>query len=111
MGSPRFLIDPEGWEALSTTPKQGGGTEGNFILNENSDTIKGRPYSVTNQVNAEDYFFGDFAQVLMGEWGGLEINVDPYTHSLKGKTRFVMFKTVDLGVRHPGAFCYCNDGA
>jgi HK97 family phage major capsid protein len=108
-GSPRWLIESNGWEALCTTPKQTSGVEGNFILNDN-DMIAGRPYLLSNQVNAEEYFFGDFSQLLMGEWGGLEINVDPYTHSLKGKIRYITFKTVDLAVRHPECFGHAHDG-
>ena len=107
-GNPVWLIEANGWEALSTTPKQGSGVEGNFILN--NETIVGRPYIMSNQVTDEQYFFGDFSQVLMGEWGGLEINVDPYTSSLKGKIRYITFKTVDVAVRHPEAFCHGHDG-
>lgn len=110
MGTPRFLIEAEGWEALSTTPKQGSGVEGNFILGDN-DRIKGYPYTMSNQLTAEDYFFGNFSDMLIGEWGGLEVDVDPYTHSLKGKVRYVTFKTCDVAVRHPESFCHANDGA
>jgi HK97 family phage major capsid protein/HK97 family phage prohead protease len=109
MGNPVWLIEANGWEALSTTPKQGSGVEGNFILGDN-DRIKGYPYIMSNQVTDEHYFFGDFSQVLIGEWGGLEINVDPYTHSLKGKIRYITFKTVDVAVRYPTAFCHAHDG-
>jgi HK97 family phage major capsid protein/HK97 family phage prohead protease len=109
MGSPTWLLDANGWEALSTTPKQGSGVEGNFILGDN-DRIKGYPYIQSQQVTAEHYFFGDFSQLLVGEWGGLEINVDPYTHSLKGKVRYVTFKTCDVAVRQPKAFCHAHDG-
>jgi HK97 family phage major capsid protein/HK97 family phage prohead protease len=109
LGTPMWLIEANGWEALSTTPKQGNGVEGNFILGDN-ERIKGYPYIMSNQVTNEHYFFGDFSQVLIGEWGGLEINVDPYTHSLKGKIRYVTFKTVDVAVRQPTAFCHAHDG-
>lgn len=109
MGSLRWMISPAGWEALMTTPKQGSGVEGNFILGDNG-RIAGYDYNVSNQVTAEEYFFGDFSQVLLGEWGGLEINVDPYTHSLKGQIRYITFKTCDVAVRQPGAFCYAHDG-
>ena len=108
-GMPRWLIEANGWGALSTTPKQPSGNEGNFILGDN-DRIKGYEYVMSNQVRPEEYFFGDFSQVLIGEWGGLEINVDPYTHSLKGKVRYVTFKTADVAVRHPEAFCYAHNG-
>jgi HK97 family phage major capsid protein/HK97 family phage prohead protease len=106
-GSPMWLIEANGWEALTTTPRQASGVEGNFILS--NERIVAHPYIMSNQVADEDYFFGDFSQVLVGEWGGLEINVDPYTHSLKGKVRYVTFKTVDVAVRHPQCFCYAND--
>jgi HK97 family phage major capsid protein/HK97 family phage prohead protease len=105
----RWIIEANGWEALSTTPKQGSGVEGNFILGEN-ERIKGYPYTMSNQVTDEQYFFGDWSQVLVGEWGGLEVNVDPYTHSLRGRIRFVTFKTVDVAVRQPTAFCHAHDG-
>lgn len=109
MGNLQFIIEANGWEALSTTAKQATGAEGNFILGDN-DRIKGYPYTLSNQVTAQDYFFGNFSDMLIGEWGGLELNVDPYTHSLKGKVRFVTFKTCDVAVRHPESFCLANDG-
>lgn len=109
VGNCSWLISPAGWEDLCTTPKQGSGVEGNFILGDNGK-IAGYDWQVSNQVTAEEYFFGDFSQVLLGEWGGLEINVDPYTSSLKGKIRYITFKTVDVAVRQPTAFCYSHDG-
>jgi HK97 family phage major capsid protein len=109
VGNCSWLISPAGWEDLKTTPKQGSGVEGNFILGE-SGLIAGYNWQVSNQVTAEEYFFGDFSQVLLGEWGGLEINVDPYTSSLKGRIRYITFKTVDVAVRQPTAFCYSHDG-
>lgn len=105
----RWMIEANGWEALSVTPKQGSGVEGNFILGDN-DRIKGYAYTMSNQVTDEHYFFGDWSQLLCGEWGGLEINVDPYTHSLKGKIRYITFKTVDIAVRQPTAFVHAHDG-
>lgn len=108
-GTPTWIIEANGWEALSTTPKQGSGVEGNFILGDN-DRIKGYPYVMSNQVTNEEYFFGDFSQMLLGEWGGLEINVDPYTKALSGTVRYVMFKTCDVACRQPTAFCYAHDG-
>jgi len=106
-GSPVWIIEALGWEDAMTTPRQASGVEGNFILN--NDRIVGYPYIMSNQVTDEDWFFGDFSQVLIGEWGGLEINVDPYTHSLKGKIRYVTFKTVDIALRHGEHFALGND--
>jgi len=106
MGSLAYIIDPAGWEDAMTTSKDTG--SGQFLMSE-SGTINGYRSLVSTQVTAEDWFFGNWADVLVGEWGGLEINVDPYTHSLKGKVRFITFKTVDVAVRHPTSFIHCND--
>lgn len=105
-----WLINAAMWGGLMATPKQSSGVEGNFILDVGTSTMVGHPYIVSEQVNDGDVILGDFSQVLMGEWGGLELNVDPYTHSLKGRIRYVTFKTVDVAVRHPEAFCIGNDG-
>ncbi len=108
MGGASWIFAADGWEALSTTPKQGSGVEGNFILGD-SGNVAGYGYNMSNQVTAGDYFFGFWSQLIMGEWGGLEVNVDPYTHSLKGRIRFVTFKTCDIAVRHAESFSLGND--
>lgn len=107
LGSLAYIIDPEGWDDAMTTEKATGTAK--FIMDE-SNRINGYGAHVTNQVTAEDWFFGNFSDILIGEWGGMELNVDPYTHSLKGKVRFITFKTADVVVRHPTSFCHCNDG-
>lgn len=104
-----WIIEANGWEALSTTAKQGSGVEGNFILNDNG-MIAGYPHVVSNQVTSEEYFFGDWTQAVVGEWGGLELNVDPYTNSLKGRIRYIAFKSCDVGVKQPTAFVHAHDG-
>ncbi len=105
-GSLGFIIDPSGWAGAMTTEKASGTAQ--FVMSEGGN-ISGYGSTVSNQVTADDWFFGNWADLLIGQWGGLELNVDPYTHSLKGKTRFVMFQTVDTAVRHPVSFCYSKD--
>lgn len=105
VGNAKFIISPATWAYLSVTPKQASGVEGNFILKEDM-RIAGFEAMWSQQFDASDICFGDFSQVLIGEWGGIELNVDPYTHSLKGKTRFVIFKTCDIAIRHPQAFSF-----
>ena len=101
-----YIGSPDFWESMITTGKQASGVEGNFI--SNGETILGRNFLISSQLAADDFVLGDFSQVLVGEWGGIELNVDPYTHSLKGKTRYVIFKTCDLAIRHPEAFSFHN---
>ena len=105
---PYWLFEANGWEALSTTPKQASGVEGNFVLN--GENVVGSPYIMSNQVEANQYFFGNFSQAILGEWGGLDLIVDETTHSTRGRVRFVMFKTADVAIRHPEAFVHGGQG-
>jgi Phage capsid family len=64
---------------------------------------------VSNQIKAGNLFFGDFGQVIIGEWGILDILVDPYSGSTTGTVKVVAFQSVDVGVRQPGAFSFSSN--
>lgn len=92
---------------LKTTPKFGTGTEATIW--EQGGTVNGYATEVTNQLNDRDVFFGNFNDLLVGMWGGIEINVDPYTHSTKGRIRIVTFQDVDFALRRVESFCLGRD--
>lgn len=49
---------------------------------------------------------GDFSQMILGIWGGgVDILVDPYTDSDRGRVRITAFMDLDIALRHPEAFC------
>lgn len=48
--------------------------------------------------------FGNFADLIIGEWSGVDITVDPYTNSSSGTVRVVALQDVDVKVRHAGSF-------
>lgn len=56
------------------------------------------------QVPTGDIIFGDWSQVIIGEWGILELAVNPYADFTKGIIGVRAFQTVDVGVRQAGAF-------
>lgn len=53
--------------------------------------------------------FGDWSQLLIGQWGGLDVLVDPYTASSAGSVRVVAFADVDVAIRQNAAFAYIKD--
>jgi hypothetical protein len=61
---------------------------------------------VSNQVAAGDAYFGNFADLLIGMWGGLDILVDPYTASTTGTVRIVAMQSCDVAVRNAVSFCF-----
>jgi len=93
--------------ALKTTEKASGTAQ--FVY-ENGGTVNGYRAITSNQVTAGDVFLGDFSQLLVGMFGGLDLVVDPYTNSTSGTVRVVALQSVDCAVRHAQAFCVSNDG-
>lgn len=72
---------------------------------EPGNTINGYSVDVTNQINDGEVLFGNWSDLICGMWGGLDLTVDPYTHSQKGRVRIVAFEDVDFAVRHVESFC------
>jgi HK97 family phage major capsid protein/HK97 family phage prohead protease len=80
------------------------GTNGAPIW-EQGNTVNGYRTEVTNQIQAGDLFFGNFADLIIGLWGGLDLTVDPYSLSKSGGTRLVVFQDVDMVTRRVESFC------
>jgi HK97 family phage major capsid protein/HK97 family phage prohead protease len=71
---------------------------------EQGNTVNGYNALTTNQVATGDVFFGNFSDLLVGMWGGLEVMVDPYTGSDKGQLKIVVMQDVDFAVRRAQSF-------
>jgi HK97 family phage major capsid protein len=76
---------------------------------EQGNTVNGYGSEVTNQIAGGDLFFGNWSDVIVGMWGGLDITVDPYSNSKKGRLRIVTMQDVDILLRRVDSFCYGSD--
>ena len=83
-------------------------------------SLNGYPAYVTNQVSStltkgsasgtcSAIFYGNWADLIIGMWGGVDILADPYTNSTSGTVRVVALSDVDLGVRHAESFAAMLD--
>ena len=100
--------------ALKTTQKDAG--SGLFVWADGSTPLNGYRALVSNQVRSDGgggsdsfLFFGNWGDLLIGMWSGLDILVDPYTHSTSGTMRIVALQDVDVNVRHAESFAYIVD--
>ncbi|ODA12939.1 hypothetical protein BBP83_09345 [Acinetobacter celticus] len=89
---------------FKTAPRMGAGTESTIW--EPGNTVNGYRTEVTNQIEAGDVFFGNFADLIIAMWGGLDITIDPYSLSAKGGLRIVGFQDVDFVLRNTESICY-----
>lgn len=74
--------------------------------------INGYPFfSSTNAIKSSTkaIIFGNFAELMVGMWGGLELVADPYTYSRKGIVSLTAFQDVDVQLRHPASFVYTSN--
>ena len=90
-----------GWEA-GDTPLNG--YRAGVSNQVPSDLTKGTASGVCSAI-----IFGNFADLIMGMWGGLDLMIDPYTGSTSGTVRIVALQDVDVAVRHPESFAAMLD--
>jgi len=113
MGSLGWLLNSDTVGKLQTVEKASGTAQ--FLLGEEAARLAGYPVYETNQVpNNLDkgtstgvcsaLIFGNWSDLIIGMWGGLDINVDTSTGSTSGTVRVVALQDVDIAVRHAQSF-------
>ena len=94
-------------------------TDSRMIM-ETQDNLMGYNVNVTNQMpdtltkgtssgNCSALLFGNFNDLIIGEWGNLDIGIDPYSLSTIGATRITSFYDIDINVRHAESFSAIQD--
>lgn len=61
--------------------------------------VMGYPTFTTTAIVKDGMIAGDFSDLVIGQWGGLDITVDPYTQASKGKVRLVVNAFFDAAAR------------
>ena len=96
------------------------GTNGLPVWEKGEQPLNGHRAVVSNQVPSDldkgtstgvcsAIIFGNWADLIIGMWGGLDLMVDPYTNSTSGTVRIVALQDVDVAVRHPESFAAMVD--
>jgi HK97 family phage major capsid protein len=107
-GNLSYIMPASMYGALKTTEKASGTAQ--FVV-EPGGSINGYRGIVSNQATAGNLYFGNFDDLLIGMFGGLDLTVDPYTMSKSGTIRLVALQSVDMAVRHAVSFAFGNDGS
>ena len=61
--------------------------------------------------NLHAILFGNWADLLMGQFGGLDIVIDPYTQATNTLLRIVVNSWWDIAVRHAASFAAIKDAS
>lgn len=92
---------------------------GDAIWDDGDTPLNGYQAAVTNAVpsngtkgtgtNLSSIIFGNFADLIFGMWGGLELQVDPYSSGDTGSIIVRAFQDLDIAVRHAESFAAMTD--
>ena len=107
LGNLAYICRPADYGTLKTVEKASGTAK----VVEPDGNMNGYNTVVSNQVTSGDFYFGNFSDLLVGMYGGLDIQVDPYALSTSGGVRIIALQTIDVAVRHAVSFCVSNDGS
>lgn len=118
IGNLAYLTNAKVRGKLKTTEKAS--STGQFVWGDGANPLNGYNAVVSNQVSSaltkgtadsicSAILFGNWADLMLGLWGGLEILTDPYTGSTSGTVRVVALQSADYGVRHAGSFAAMQD--
>ena len=104
-GEKRWVVSPTAKSTFKQTTVSGQLSDLRMIMEGNE--INGYPVSCSSNVGANGggavAAFGDFHELVVAQWGAIDIVVDPYTLATKNAIRLVINAYFDAKVRRDGA--------
>lgn len=123
IGNLGYLTNAKVRGKLKTTEKAS--STGQFVwgdgpVGDGFGSVNGYRAGVSNQVRSDltkgtssgvcsAIFFGNWADLIVGQWSGIDLLVDPYTGGTAGTVRVIGMQDVDIAVRQPVSFAYIAD--
>lgn len=101
-GNIKFIASPAAKAVLRTTAV--GGTKSDLRMLMEGNEIDGIPTFVTNGMTAKGLILGNFNDLVIGQWGGIDLTVDPYTQAANGKIRLVVNAYFDAKPQRAASF-------
>ena len=119
VGSMAYLVNAKVRGKLKSTQKFAS-TNGMPIWDSGATPINGYNAAVTNAVpsnlvkgssgsTCSAIIFGNFSDLMIGMWGGVDLIRDPYANSTTGGVRIVALQDVDVNVRNVESFATMVD--
>jgi HK97 family phage major capsid protein len=104
-GAMRYIYNAVTSGALKTTRVDAG----SGVMVETLGEVNGYARTKTNQLGDYEVFFGDWSQMVLAMWSGLDLSVDTATLAASGGVVLRAFQDVDVGVMHAEAFARASN--
>lgn len=99
-GEKVYVMSNKAKAAFRVMPKS---TKSTQLVMENGE-IDGTKAFNTSVIDGKKYLYGDFSNLAIGQWGAIDLTVDPYTLARSGQIRLVVNAYFDAKILRPSAF-------
>ena len=106
-GSKCFIASPAVKGMLASTLDIKEGSKSNVAHSKylcEGDKVEGYDILMSNLCDAKKLYFGDWSNMVLAFWSGLDLTVDTASLSKSGGVRLVALQDCDILIRHPEAF-------
>lgn len=101
-GDLKYVISPKAKAALRNMARSADNTR---LVMEGGE-IDGTATLVTSNVPQQKLAYGNWKDLKIGQWGGIDLTVDPFTQATNGCVRLVINCYFDAKVARPEAFAF-----
>lgn len=99
-GTLTYVVSPSAKATLRTTAKDTG--SGRFVME--GGEVEGIRVLSSSAVTSKGVLLGDFRELIIGQWGGIDLTIDTLTKATEGMVRIVINAYFDAKVRRSAAF-------
>ena len=103
----KYIVSPKAKAAMRAMAKS---TKSTQLVME-GDNIDGTPVLSTGHIAKDTFAYGDWSQLYVGQWGAIDLTVDPYTKAADGQVRLVVNAFFDFKLVRPKAVVYGTTAA
>lgn len=101
LGDIAYIASPSAKASFRNMMK---GSKGTAQLAYIDSSLDGTPVYSTSNVAAKQFVVGDFSNLAIGQFGGIDITVDPFSKASAGMVRLVVNAYFDATMIRPEAF-------
>lgn len=106
VGNIAFLTTPAVRGKWKTVEKATGTAQ---FLWPDGGLVNGYRALASNQVPSNKVILGNWSDLILADWDGMDVVVDPYTLAKAGQVEITITIMCDLGVRHAASFVVSTD--
>jgi HK97 family phage major capsid protein len=105
-GNLHYLVDPSTYKDMKSTTKVSSDAGSGFLIDfqDGRPMMNGYSVHVSTHVPSNTMIFGNFSELLVGDWGAIALADDPYTNFNTGTVGIRAMLPIDLAVRHAVSF-------